>query len=379
MKVKNKIEKKNKNNNESFLFFLVFNVGSSSVKVKGFKVKKNNKNNKSKNKQDFVVLFEENFSNLKSFKDYDKVLKEFVSSNNFLDYDFSFFVHRIVHGFDYNKTSFFNKKVREKIVLGSNIAPLHNVPQLRVLDFFEKYKKNNKNNFRQIVVFDSFIYDFPFEQKVLPLNLKIAEKHKIFRVGFHGLNHFFMYNFFKKKYSLYNKKVVTVHLGSGSSVSGVFKDKFLFNSMSFSPTDGVFMSTRTGSLDPFIPLYLQKFYSKKKVEEIINFESGFLGFCGEKDFYTIFKNKDKKTVRGKKFSFVYNYFINSVVENILRTVNVLEGLDFIVFSGAIGFNKQVQKDIVKKLKNIGFNFSYDSVKANEEEVLLKESLKFLKL
>ncbi len=374
--------------------FLVFNVGSSSVKVKAFNVdfesffeKKNNEGNKKNIKgknnnlkesffsfekfEDFFnvkLLFEKNFSGLKSFSDYNVVLKNFVSSRDFKKFKFDFFVHRVVHGFDFSSTSFFNSRVKSKILKGCNIAPLHNIIQLKVLEFFDK-------NFavRQIVVFDSFIYDFSLKEKVLPLNRKIAEKHKIFRVGFHGLNHFFMYKYFFNKKKLYGKKVVTVHLGSGSSVSAVFKDKFLFNSMSFSPSDGIVMSSRTGSLDPFIPLYLLNFYSKSKVERIINFESGFFGLSGEKDFYTIFKGKSSN----EDFKFVYDYFIDSVVKNILSAVSVLEGLDFVVFSGAIGFNKIVQKDIVRKLKKIGFDFSFSSVKADEEKVLLFESLKFL--
>ncbi len=359
---KSKKDSKNNKNKIVSYNFLVFNVGSSSIKIKAFNVK---------SKKDVFLLFEKSYSNLKKSVDYDKSLKDFVNN---VDFNFDFLVHRVVHGFDFEKTSFFNKKIKDKIVKGSKIAPLHNVPQLKVLNFFEKYKKKFNKNFKQIVVFDSFVYDFSDYEKILPLNKKVSFKHKIFRKGFHGLNHFFMYDyFFKNKKVNKNSKVVTVHLGSGSSVSAVKNYKFVYNSMSFSPTDGVFMSTRTGSLDPFIPLYLLNFYSKSKVDSIINFESGLLGFTGEKDFYTVFKNKSKN----KNYSFAYNYFINSVVKNIMVAISVLEGFDTIIFSGAIGCNKTVQNDIVKKLKKMFFDFKVFSVKANEEIVLLNEALKLL--
>ena len=334
---------------------LLLNVGSSSIKYKAV----------SKGK----VIVEGRHAALTSDKEYAVAFRQIEAMLKGKNINAEFIVHRIVHGFGLSDTCFFNSRVAEHIEKGIMAAPLHNKPQLEALRYFDRKKK-------QICVFDSLPFEFDEINSGYAIPKEIAEELGIRRVGFHGLSHKYMYEHFKSSLSLSRKKTVTVHLGSGSSVSAFIKGRAVYNSMGFTPLSGIIMSTRTGDIDPGIIFYLNDMgMSPDKVFDMFNYESGMKGLTGEKDFLTILH----KRKAGNKYDTAYKMFIQSVRDNVAVASSRIGGVDNIIFSGEIGSGSEtVRSDVKKGLSFLGSRVKYSFVKADEESILLSEAQKIIR-
>jgi len=123
--------------------------------------------------------------------------------------------------------------------------------------------------------------------------LKIAKKYKIKKYGFHGLNH----NYILKQVAEYLKKpknkinLISLHLGSGCSITAIAKGKPIDTTMGFNPLEGIMMRTRSGTIDAMIPLLMSNFgFSYNKVIKVLNEESGMLALTGKDDFRDVVEN-----------------------------------------------------------------------------------------
>jgi len=333
---------------------LLLNVGSSSIKYKVA--------------SDAKTLVEGKHAGLNTSREYQVALRQIESMLAGKKIKVDYVVHRVVHGFGLHDTCFYNKNVREHIEKGIMAAPLHNKPQLAALKHFE-------GRLKQVCVFDSLPFSFDDINASYALPMEIAEELGIKRVGFHGLSHKFMYEYFEKKMQLKKKKVITVHLGSGSSVSSFVNGKAVYNSMGFTPLSGIIMSTRSGDIDPGIIFYLNDMgMPPAQVFDMFNYESGMKGLTGEKDFLKILKSRK----RGNKYDFAYKMFVQSVCDNIAQAVSRINGCDAILFSGEIGSGSEtVRNDVKEGLSFFGKSVKYSNVKADEESVMLKEAQKII--
>jgi acetate kinase len=192
------------------------------------------------------------------------------------------------------------------------------------------------------------------------------KKHGIQKLGFHGLSHLSMRKSSKKR------SIITVHLGSGSSVTGWLGMRTVFHSMGFSPNEGMVMMTRTGSIDPGIITYLmRKGHDADSIDRILNYESGMKAICSMNDFKTIISRKKK----GNDYEKAYNAFVNSAAENVLKATIYAGNPQAIIFAGAIGENsKRTVSDIMKKTR---LEAHYIQHKTNEEEIMLKEAMNLI--
>jgi len=317
---------------------IIINEGSSSIK--------------------YTIVNEDEkgeYRNLKNEKQYDNAIKKIIKRMH--DKDIKIAVHRIVHGYGQKKTSYYNKNIKNKILLARKIAPLHSKYEIMTLERLSKEK------IRQICVFDSLPYDNLPEY---PLPKKIIKKHNLHRFGFHGLSHMSM------RESSKNKKIITVHLGSGSSVTGWDKNNTIFHSMGFSPNEGMIMMTRSGSIDNGIILYLlREGYSANQIDNILEHESGMKAICNNNDFKTIISRIKK----GNDYEKAYNTFVNSAAENILRATVYTGKPEQIIFAGSIGENsKKTVNDIMKRTM---LKTKYSSFKTDEEKIMIREAQKLL--
>ncbi len=343
---------------------LVLNVGSSSIKYCLFE----NSN----------LLKTETKEKLKSEKEYEKALEEIFQKIDIKKIDV--LAHRIVHGGELNQTSLITPKIKNKIKKFSEFAPLHNPKQLKVIELCEKFKKP------QYAVFDTmFFSNLPEESKIYSIPKEITKKHNIRRYGFHGISHEYVSKGLKGK-------IITCHLGSGSSISAIKDGKAIDTSMGLTPLEGIMMRTRSGTIDPGIVLFLQK--NKYNAEDILTNKSGLKGISGYTDFRDILKtmNKDKES------KLAYDLFVNGIVKQIGSYIAKLNGLDKLIFTAAIGENvPRLRSDVCAQLKFMGVKLNKKKnnqnkkiisskfsrvkiyvIKTDEEKMIVNEVLNILK-
>lgn len=265
--------------------------------------------------------------------------------------------HRAVHGGEYfNKSVLINDEVIARIEELCSLAPLHNpasllgiraikallpdVPQVAVFD----------TAFHQTMKPEAFMYALPLEQ---------YKKHKIRRYGMHGTSHLFVS---REAAKLIGKEgnIITCHIGNGASISAVKNGECQDTSMGFTPLAGVVMGTRSGDLDPIIPLYIMKTQNKTvdEVDNLLNKQSGMFGLCG----YSDNRDVEAKYLAGDPDAItamqVYTY---SIVKYIGAYTAALGGADAIVFTGGVGENgSMVRKMICDRLAFMGIELDEEA-------------------
>jgi len=339
---------------------LVFNVGSSSIKYSLFKNKKR--------------IVQEQYEKLKTIQQYSKAFEDIYKKLKKEKIDI--ILHRVVHGGEIKKPARINNKIKKQIRKYSKFAPLHNPKELAIINLSQRFKKP------QYAIFDTmFFSELPEISQIYPIPTSISKKHKIKKYGFHGLSH-------KSASQSLKGKTIVCHLGHGVSISAIKNKKPIDTSMGLTPMEGAMMCKRSGSIDPGIITFLQK--KGYNTEEILNSQSGLKAISEYSDFRDILKN-----IKQKKSKLAYNLFIFSITKYIGQYIAILNGVNNLVFTGAIGENvPKLRKDICKNFKFLGLkidkkknkkNNSIISSKnskikvhihsANEDEIMVKEILK----
>ena len=320
---------------------LVVNVGSSSIKYAGF---------------DGTRLFDGAVEHVKGR--YDRAASAMLKDVRTRGFEPEAIAHRIVHGFGLTRTSTYTKRVRERIVSGCGPAPLHNIPQLQVLDALVPF------NVVQICVFDSLSYEFEDTVRTLPLPRAITKEHGLVRIGFHGISHTSVARRLKRA------RLITVHLGSGSSVTAWKRGRAIWNSMGFTPEDGVLMATRPGMLDPGTVAYLFRLgYPPERIEHILTRDSGLQGITGRADLEGILKKRRE----GNRYDLAVRMLATSIAEAVARAAVHIGGVETIAFTGTIGVRSAaVRRAVIKKLSFLG-PFTTEVLDTDEEQVIHDEA------
>ncbi len=175
------------------------------------------------------------------------------------------------------------------------------------------------------------------------------------RFGFHGLS----YEFIASKLAQMSgteptRRVVVAHLGSGASLCAMHDGRSVATTMSFTPTDGLMMATRSGALDPAVVLYLlrEEGMSVDAVEHLLNLESGLLGVSGSSgDMRTLLASSDPAA------QLAVQLFVYRVVTETGAMVAALGGVDALVFTGGIGTHQaQIRARVCEALAWLGIDF-----------------------
>ncbi len=262
--------------------------------------------------------------------------------------------HRFVHGGDFREPVKINPKKIKELGRLNRLAPLHNPYNLLGI----KVSQKELPEASQFAVFDTGFYkDLLKVSKNYPLPSKVGLQ----RFGFHGISHEYAARQASKG-KFKNLKIITCHLGGGSSVTAINKGKAVDTSMGLTPLGGVAMMTRPGDLDPGVVLELVDRLGLKKAKNILNSESGLKGICGEGDMLRILE----KIKRGdKKAKLALDVFVYSVQKFIGSYFAIMGGCDLLVFTGTIGWGSA---KIRKKISNINIlnNTKVLRVKPDEE-------------
>lgn len=277
--------------------------------------------------------------------------------------------HRVVHGSEYFADScVIDGKVMEALKMCIPVAPLHNPPNITGIEACEK----NMPGVPQVAVFDTaFHQTMPAKAYMYALPYEYYEKYKIRKFGFHGTSHKFVSHEAAKMLGkpIEDLKIITCHLGNGSSVSAVDHGKCVDTSMGFTPLDGVVMGTRTGSMDPAVVTFLinNAGMDAKEVDTLMNKQSGVFGISGiSSDFRDLSQAADNGNERAQLALDMFTY---SVTKLIGAYAAAMGGVDAVVFTAGIGENDgAIRAKIVENLGFMGIKINPELNKARGEAV-----------
>lgn len=339
---------------------LVINSGSSSIKMALF-----NEANK-----EIYAISESWVKNFEST--FEKVLKKVLSENP--NCKISKIGHRIVHGGEkFRKTTLMNAKNLKEIEKLSSLAPLHNPINLKGVVICQKILPNAKN----YGIFDTAFYaDLPEKSYLYAIPYSLYKKHKIRKYGFHGISHEYASKQIQKKF----KKIISIHLGNGCSITAINNGKAVETSMGFTPLDGLPMGERSGSIDPAIIFYLEKNgYKLSEIKEILEKESGLKGISEiSNDMRDLWKFSNSKIsfIKRPKAKKAMSIFCYKIAQFIGAYAASLNGVEAIIFTGAIGENAHyIRKEICEYLSFMGIKIDEKKNKANASEINSKNSNK----
>lgn len=280
--------------------------------------------------------------------------------------------HRVVHGGKRFRTAtLIDEKVTLEIGRLAQFAPLHSAPNLVGIETLRRLLPNIPH----VAVFDTSAHrDMEFKAFAYALPAEYYEKYNIRKYGFHGLSHSHMAHETAKILNrpLESLKIVTCHLGNGSSISAFEKGKSIDNSMGLTPVEGLVMGSRCGDLDPSIPMYLMDSLglSSKEVQHILNKKSGLLGLCGRSDMRDIIAAAEQGDFSAAR---AIEVFVYRALKYIGGYIAALNGIDAIAFTGGIGENSpHIRSLIAQNLSYLRAHVDDDKNKCNAT-IFSKES------
>lgn len=280
--------------------------------------------------------------------------------------------HRVVHGGEYFTSSvLINDDVLKAITDCIELAPLHNPANIEGI----KACKQIMPDVPMVAVFDTaFHQTMPDYAYLYPIPYEYYTKYKIRKYGFHGTSHKYVS---QRAAEILNKpieslKIITCHLGNGSSIAAVKNGKSIDTSMGFTPLEGLAMGTRSGSIDPSIISYLmeKENITAEEVVNILNKKSGVYGISGiSSDFRDLedaaFKNGNKRA------QLALNVFAYRVKKTIGSYAAAMGGVDVIVFTAGIGENgPEVREFILDGLEFLGFKLDKDKNNVRGKEAII---------
>lgn len=278
--------------------------------------------------------------------------------------------HRIVHGGDLfsEAVELTPENLRELAKLNP-LAPLHNPPALLGVQACLEVMPGVPN----VGVFDTaFHQTMPPEAFMYPISYEMYEKHSIRRYGFHGTSHAYVCS---QVIGLLNKpkaetRIITCHIGNGSSLAAIRGGKVIDTSMGFTPLEGLMMGTRCGTIDPSIGAFLeeQEGWTPERVNEYFNKECGLLGISG---ISSDMRDIRKALGNGHKRSrLAVGMLYHQMVKLIGGYVMLLGGVDALVFTAGMGENDaQMRKDICQRLACIGVELDLE-INSSEQDFKL---------
>ena len=280
--------------------------------------------------------------------------------------------HRVLHGGEkFSKSVIVDDKVIEAITDCIELGPLHNPANLTGIRACAEVMGAD---LPQVAVFDTgFHQTMPDYAYLYALPYEYYEKYGIRRYGFHGTSH--RYITLRAADMLGKKpeelKIVTCHLGNGSSVAAVDGGKCLDTSMGLTPLEGIIMGTRCGSIDPaIVPLIMKKEgLTPDEMDTVMNKKSGILGVTGgvTSDNREI---EDGAKAGNKRYQLVESMLCHQLVKLIGGYTAAMGGVDAIVFAGGIGENNpQYRTRVAEKLAFLGVKIDEElNAKAKRTDV-----------
>ena len=284
--------------------------------------------------------------------------------------------HRIVNGGEkIIEPMIIDDKVMEMLNSVIDLAPLHNPGGISGI---EACKRVMPGKPMVVVVDTAFHQTISKERYLYPIPYRFYEQYGIRKYGFHGTSHMYvsqrLAEFINK--DIKDLKIVTCHLGQGSSICAVDGGKSIDTSMGLTPLGGIPMVTRSGDLDPSVVTFLMKKenMTAQEVENALNKKCGVQGISGlAPDFREIeaasYGDNERASIAMKTFTY-------SIAGFVAKYAVAMGGIDAIVFTGGVGENQiNIRKSICEQLAFIGVDIDVDAnnMRGEEKEISKPES------
>lgn len=247
--------------------------------------------------------------------------------------------HRVVQGGDkYTKSVLITPQVEQDIEDLAPLAPLHNPANVQG---YRACREVVGPDVPQVAVFDTAFHStMPPKAYMYGVPYEYYEKYGVRRYGFHGTSHKFVSNRVAEKMGkkLTDLKVITCHLGNGSSIAAVSHGKVVDTSMGFTPLDGFIMGTRSGGVDPSVVTFIMKKLNltPDEMDNILNKKSGVNAISGvssdDRDICAAQAQGNERAILAHEMQ---AYEIAKYIGSYIAAMN---GVDAIVFTGGIGEN-----------------------------------------
>ena len=267
--------------------------------------------------------------------------------------------HRIVHGGAYfSESVLVTPEVIEKLEHCRDLAPLHTGAHLMGIAGCTAAMPGTS----QVLVFDTaFHQTMPDYAWMKPIPNELYEKYSIRRYGAHGTSHRYVAGEMCRILGrTEGTKIITCHLGNGSSISAVKDGKVIDTSMGFTPLDGLEMGTRCGSIDPAIVTFIMEHegYTPAQMSDFMNKECGLLGVSGlSSDCRDLGEAVKAGNKRAKLAEDILTYQIKRYIGAYTAAMN---GLDAIVFTAGIGENRpEIREAALSGLDFLGVKLDYE--------------------
>lgn len=284
--------------------------------------------------------------------------------------------HRVVHGGEkFAQSVLITSEVMSALEECIELAPLHNPPNIAGIEACQKLMPGVP----QVAVFDTaFHQTMPAHAYLYGLPYELYDKYKIRKYGFHGTSHKYVS---QRAAALLNRpleelKLISCHLGNGSSITAIKGGKSVETSMGFTPLEGLMMGTRSGDLDPAIVSYImqKEHFTSEEINDFLNKKCGVLGLSGvSSDFRDIEGAAEEGNRRAQ---LALDVFAHDVKKYIGAYAAVLDGADAIIFTAGLGENSpEMREKISNGLDYLGavVNSERNNVRGKEVDVATSDS------
>lgn len=263
--------------------------------------------------------------------------------------------HRIVQGGAlFSESVLVDEKVIEGIESLIPLAPLHNAAHVQGI---RACRAVFGEEVPEVVVFDTAFHStMPPEAYMFPIPYEYYEKYHVRRYGFHGTSHRYVSHRCAEMMGrpIEELKIITCHLGNGSSITAVKNGKVIDTSMGLTPLDGFMMGTRSGALDPSVVTFIaeKEHMTPNEMSELLNKKSGLLGISGissdDRDICAAEERGDERAI------LAHNMLVYEIKKFIGSYVAAMDGCDAIVFTAGLGENQYTHRyNVCKGLTYLG--------------------------
>lgn len=286
--------------------------------------------------------------------------------------------HRVVSGGEvFKKSTVITAEVLLQIRNLSELAPLHNNIEAYYASVFAQLLPHAT----QVAVFDtSFFTSLQPVNYLYPIETKYYSKYGVRKYGAHGTSHRYVANRTAEllQRPLTDLNLITLHLGSGASISAIAHGKPVDTSMGFTPLAGIMMGTRSGDIDPSIMPYIMEKEHLHDISDmitILNKKSGLLGVSGVSNDK---RDIDEAAAQGnQQAQLAQEMFVNRIVKYVGSYLALLDAKpDALVFTAGVGENDQpVRQAVCEQLQHLGVKIDpqKNQVKGQEAEISTSDS------
>ena len=285
--------------------------------------------------------------------------------------------HRVLHaGVVYSEAVVVNEDVKRVIRECFDLGPLHNPANLMGIEACEQAMPGKPN----VAVWDTgFGMSMPEKAYMYAIPHEYYEKYSIRRYGFHGTSHRYVSHRVAELMGkdIKDLKLITCHIGNGSSITAIKNGKVIDTSMGLTPLDGFMMGTRTGTLDPSVVTFIaeKENLTPAQLSDLFNKKSGLLGISGiSSDDRDICKAEDEGDERAHLAHEMLVYQIQKFIGSYVAALN---GVDAIVFTAGLGENQDTLRErICTNMEYLGIKFDHEAnkgVRGKEKKISAPDS------